>query len=508
MKGLILTAVLTISLATVTMAQTQPQIEQNDTSICLGESIGLNLIGILPNSSNCIGNLGTPNPWPFPSASGGGYIPLGTLGAQSVFSISMWINPATVQNGVSIIIDASHGGSANWVIQTLNSGSTWTWGSGVFTLVPNTWQHLLLTYNSGSRKIFINGNEVQSWFQTISYSGSPALYLGNWPEGGRRFSGLIDELHITTDILQTNNFVPEEIIQNQSANTFGLWHFDEGTGNSTNNTSNVSYPLNSWFWDSRNDLSISQYSILWSTGETTENISVAPNIDSQYTVTIDDGATIFYDTININVAGNSLTISPFLNQVQTGSLASFTASTLDPNPSYVWQTDLGVGFQNINNVGQYTGATSSTLTVSNVSLTNNNQPFRCIVTSGACSDTSDVAVLTVVDGGLCSGEVVYGCEYLSACNFNAEATVGDGSCIFPEPNYDCEGNCLLDANMNGICDQLETVGPTYCGEGTIWDAALNMCIGFNACLADFDNSGAVDVADILAFLSLYGNVCD
>jgi hypothetical protein len=180
----------------------------------------------------------------------------------------------------------------------------------------------------------------------------------------------------------------------------------------------------------------------------------------------------------------------------------------DPSATYQWQTDLGGGFENINDVGQYTGATSSTLTVSNVSLTNNNQPFRCIVTSGACSDTSDVAVLTVVDGGLCSGEVVYGCEYLSACNYNAEATVGDGSCIFPEPNYDCEGNCLLDANMNGICDQLENVGPTYCGEGTIWDAALNMCIGFNACLADFDNSGAVDVADILAFLSLYGNVCD
>jgi hypothetical protein len=398
MKKSLLTLVAVICIATFTVAQTQPQIQQNDTSICLGESIGINLIGILPDSSNCIGNMGAPNPSSFPSASGGGYIPLGTLGAQSVFSISMWINPATVQNSTAIIIDASHGGSANWVIQTLNSGSTWTWGSGVFTLIPNTWQHLLLTYNSGNRKVFINGNEVQSWFQTISYSGSPALYLGNWPEGGRRFSGLIDELYITTDILYTNNFIPEEIILNQSANTFGLWHFDEGTGMSTNNSSNVSYPLNSWFWGSRNIVAGGQYSILWSTGDTTENVFlVAPNIDSQYTVTISDGATIFYDTININVLGNSLSISQFLNQLQTGSLASFTASTSDSNSSFIWQSNLGQGFQTLNNFGQYSGTSTNTMSISNVQLSNHMVPIRAISTSGNCKDTSNIAYIKITD---------------------------------------------------------------------------------------------------------------
>jgi hypothetical protein len=30
-----------------------------------------------------------------------------------------------------------------------------------------------------------------------------------------------------------------------------------------------------------------------------------------------------------------------------------------------------------------------------VTISNNNQPFRCIVSSGSCSDTSNVAVLTV-----------------------------------------------------------------------------------------------------------------
>jgi hypothetical protein len=67
----------------------------------------------------------------------------------------------------------------------------------------------------------------------------------------------------------------------------------------------------------------------------------------------------------------------------------------DPGATYQWQTDLGVGFQNLNNVGQYSGTTNDTLVIANVTLSNNNQPFRCIVTSGSCTDTSNVAVLTV-----------------------------------------------------------------------------------------------------------------
>ena len=77
--------------------------------------------------------------------------------------------------------------------------------------------------------------------------------------------------------------------------------------------------------------------------------------------------------------------------------AQFTVSTSAATSTYQWQTNLGVGYQNLSNVGQYSGTTTNTLALSNVSMTNNNQPFRCIVTSGGCSDTSDVAVLSVVN---------------------------------------------------------------------------------------------------------------
>ena len=92
------------------------------------------------------------------------------------------------------------------------------------------------------------------------------------------------------------------------------------------------------------------------------------------------------------LAVNTQPTSQLINMNNT---ASFVVGSSDPNASYQWQTDLGVGFQNLTGVGQYIGATTNTLTVSNVTMSNNNQPFRCIVSSGTCADTSDVAVLTV-----------------------------------------------------------------------------------------------------------------
>ena len=91
----------------------------------------------------------------------------------------------------------------------------------------------------------------------------------------------------------------------------------------------------------------------------------------------------------------SVNSQPTNQTININTNTQFVVSSSDPIAIYQWQTDLGVGFQNLNSVGQYSGATNDTLNVSNVTLSNNNQPFRCIVSSGSCSDTSNVAVLTV-----------------------------------------------------------------------------------------------------------------
>jgi len=91
----------------------------------------------------------------------------------------------------------------------------------------------------------------------------------------------------------------------------------------------------------------------------------------------------------------SVNTQPSNQTINVNNNAQFVVGSADPSAAYQWQTDLGVGFQNLNSVGQYSGTTNDTLTVSNVTMSNNNQPFRCIISSGSCSDTSNVAVLTV-----------------------------------------------------------------------------------------------------------------
>ena len=91
----------------------------------------------------------------------------------------------------------------------------------------------------------------------------------------------------------------------------------------------------------------------------------------------------------------SVNTQPTNQTVNLNNNAQFIVGSSDPTSIFQWQTDLGVGYQNLNNVGQYNGTTNDTLVIANVTLSNNNQPFRCIINSGSCSDTSNIAVLTV-----------------------------------------------------------------------------------------------------------------
>jgi hypothetical protein len=55
-----------------------------------------------------------------------------------------------------------------------------------------------------------------------------------------------------------------------------------------------------------------------------------------------------------------------------------------------------LGWQNLTNAGQYSGVNTSTLTVLNTNISNNNQNFRCLITLGTCNAESSSAVLTVL----------------------------------------------------------------------------------------------------------------
>jgi len=93
----------------------------------------------------------------------------------------------------------------------------------------------------------------------------------------------------------------------------------------------------------------------------------------------------------------SVNTQPASQTININNDAQFIAGSSDPGVTYQWQTNLGGGFQNLNSSGQFSGTNDDTLILSNATMSNNNQLFRCIISSGTCTDTSSIAVLTVVN---------------------------------------------------------------------------------------------------------------
>ena len=185
-----------------------------------------------------------------------------------------------------------------------------------------------------------------------------------------------------------------------------------------------------------------------------------------------------------------------------------------------------------------------------------------------CNDTS--AINYDAEASYNDGSCLYsGCIDPEACNYNTLAIEDDGSCVFPLQYYNCDENCIVDSDFDGICDELEISGCTdsqainynpiatdsddscdylgcmdlqavnFSSMATVSDASL--CLydidhvnnvysdgvedgygdGFNDgvnsvecppcdndCAGDYTGDGIVSVADLLEFLILYGNICE
>ena len=74
-----------------------------------------------------------------------------------------------------------------------------------------------------------------------------------------------------------------------------------------------------------------------------------------------------------------------------------------------------------------------------------------------CTDGSQTSATSDCPYPICSQTPIdiYGCMDPTACNYNANATQNDGSCDYADMYYDCDGNCINDADLDGICDELD-----------------------------------------------------
>ena len=102
-----------------------------------------------------------------------------------------------------------------------------------------------------------------------------------------------------------------------------------------------------------------------------------------------------------------------------------------------------------------------------------------------------------------------GCTDSTACNFDAEATSDDGSCI-PSGCMDseaCNYNALAECEGEA-CDYSCCPGPGCCAAGTSWDYSLEQCVPIeSACSDDLDGDGVIGVNDLMQLLSSFGTDC-
>lgn len=65
------------------------------------------------------------------------------------------------------------------------------------------------------------------------------------------------------------------------------------------------------------------------------------------------------------------------------------------------------------------------------------------------------------DDDSCEFDSCVGCMDEVACNYDASATLS-GACTYAALYEDCDGNCINDADEDGVCDEIEAIGVEGC----------------------------------------------
>jgi len=108
-------------------------------------------------------------------------------------------------------------------------------------------------------------------------------------------------------------------------------------------------------------------------------------------------------------------------------------------------------------VAKVNGCTDATAFNYDASANTNDDSCEAVVSGCMDATAFNYDASANTNDGSCEA-VVSGCTDFAACNFNSEANTGDSSCEYADSYYDCDGNCLTDADSDGVCDELEVLG--------------------------------------------------
>ncbi|MHC4677018.1 MAG: LamG-like jellyroll fold domain-containing protein, partial [Planctomycetota bacterium] len=131
--------------------------------------------------------------------------------------------------------------------ERVHDGNTGSWRTNDDTIVLDTWQHIVVTYDesdpANDPSIYLNG-QLQSLTEMETPSGNPLTntddyIIGNRGAGDRTFDGIIDNLRIYSRIL-TSAEINDRYLGKREPSREGLvieYLMDEGSGNTVSDSS-------------------------------------------------------------------------------------------------------------------------------------------------------------------------------------------------------------------------------------------------------------------------------
>ncbi|BFM12056.1 hypothetical protein R50072_22090 [Simiduia litorea] len=163
------------------------------------------------------------------------------LDLPTTLSVGVWIYPTSLPTGGNLRTIVSK--DENFEFHLNSSGNIfWWWGGGSRSLATsglnlalNTWHHVVITYQLGEQKIYINGVEraATNYNGNMTTNGDPLLIGTDWNFDSRNFVGRLDEVNLFQEKLTALQVVSLMNRTHPCQNTPTLGGFDIDVGGGT-----------------------------------------------------------------------------------------------------------------------------------------------------------------------------------------------------------------------------------------------------------------------------------
>jgi len=293
-----------------------------------------------------------------------------------------------------------------------------------FNVLPasNNWHHLVVVKSGNTIELFLNGLSVgtTTTYGFANFSPNHLTKFGN--QYADYYNGKLDDIGIWSralnqqeitnlynSCLNTVSMQPSSIAINIGSNT-------QFSVASTDTTASFQWQSDNGF-GFQNINNVGQYTGAYTSTLNVSNVTPSNNNQLFRCILFSNSCTDTSQFAILNVCGD-ISLQPNSQIATPNQTIQFFSGFTESPAIFQWQTDFGFGFENLVNIGQYSGVTTDSLTVSNVSLSNHNQPFRCVITSGPCTKATQTATLTVNN------------------NMDAENWSSAGLMVYPNPVQD------------------------------------------------------------------------